>query len=173
MMSALLYSSQIFSKPVVSLFTYLSQDSVRIIVWFFLGVVSAAMFLVLIRRLPQEEPTTLAVALVVAAMVYLIFAAIGHASEFWMTLEIIGVGIYGLMAFLGQRHSKNWLMLGWMLHPIWDIGLHFIKRGAEFMPTWYVFSCVSFDFSVAAYIGGVQIGFIHAAASRFEGDRLQ
>ena len=49
-------------------------------------------------------------------------------------------------------------MLGWTVHPLWDIGLHLVGRRAAFTPAWYATTCASFDLLVAAYIGGMQLG---------------
>nr|WP_318780372.1 DUF6010 family protein [Atlanticothrix silvestris] len=76
----------------------------------------------------------------------------------WIVIEVAGVGIYGLLALLGLRYSNWWLMLGWMAHPLWDIGLHLVNQGSVFTPAWYAIACVSFDLLIAMYITGVQIG---------------
>ncbi|WP_404800445.1 transposase domain-containing protein, partial [Atlanticothrix silvestris] len=52
----------------------------------------------------------------------------------WIVIEVAGVGIYGLLALLGLRYSNWWLMLGWMAHPLWDIGLHLVNQGSVFTP---------------------------------------
>jgi len=56
------------------------------------------------------------------------------------------------MALLGLRGSPYWLAAGWALHPLWDVGLHYIGPGHSFAPMTYAIACISFDLVVAAYI---------------------
>lgn len=95
--------------------------------------------------------------LVVVALIYVGFASIGNANTSWIATEVAGIGIYGFFAVLGLQYSKWWLILGWIAHPLWDIGLHFTGSGAIFTPTWYSLACVSFDLLVGAYIFYVQV----------------
>ncbi len=127
-------------------------------IWILLGFIGAIAFLALIRVRPKHESLALAVGLVVAALIYVSFAASGDASQPWIAVEVAGIGIYGGLAALGLRYSNWWLMLGWMVHPLWDIGLHLVGEGAAFTPAWYTTTCASFDLLVAAYIAGVQLG---------------
>ncbi|MFY8275416.1 hypothetical protein AAEU32_14925 [Pseudoalteromonas sp. SSDWG2] len=39
--------------------------------------------------------------------------------------------------------------MGWLLHPVWDVGLHLIVQDGQFAPLWYVYLCISFDVVVA------------------------
>ncbi|MBE9078304.1 hypothetical protein IQ241_13545 [Romeria aff. gracilis LEGE 07310] len=116
-----------------------------------LGLIGAAAFLAAVRALPQKL-SVMAAGLIVAALLYVGFAIAGGAGAARIALEAVGVGIYGLLALIGLRYSAWWLMLGWLLHPVWDVGLHFLKQGAAYAPVWYVLACVSFDLLVAAYI---------------------
>lgn len=105
--------------------------------WLLLGLVGAIGFLAVARVKSEKELQTLAIGLVVTAFIYVGFAVIGDANPSWIATEIVGVGIYGLLAVLGLRYSKWWLALGWMLHPLWDMWLHFSKSGSVFTPAWY------------------------------------
>ncbi|MEL6381919.1 MAG: DUF6010 family protein [Cyanobacteria bacterium J06626_18] len=127
-----------------------------------LGLMGAIAFLLLLRTLPQAESRILAWGLMVAAVIYVGFAVIGDASKAWVGVEIAGVGIYGLFAILGWLYSRWWLMLGWLLHPIWDVWLHLFAKGTDFTPAWYALTCLSFDLLVAGYIGGTQLGLMNA-----------
>lgn len=123
-----------------------------------LGLVGALVFLAISATVaPQVESKILAVGLVIAALVYVGFAIVGNASMTWVIIEAAGVGIYSTIAILGLRYSNWWHMLGWLVHPIWDVWIHFFARGADFTPAWYALGCVSFDLLVAAYICGVQL----------------
>lgn len=139
-----------------------------VVFWLLIGLASAAVFLVVTRLAPEREMKTLKLGLVVATIIYVGFAVVGSASPSWIAMEIAGIGIYSLLAVLGLCYSKWWLMLGWLLHPVWDIELHLIGRGAHFTPSWYALGCVGFDLLVAAYICGVQVRLINNAANHFE-----
>lgn len=124
-----------------------------------LGLLGAIIFLIICRVVtPETQTRTLSVGLIVAAFIYVGFAILGQASAAWIAVEVAGVAIYSLFAVLGWHSSRWWLMVGWLLHPVWDLGLHFYERGASFTPAWYVLMCLSFDLLVAAYIGGMQFG---------------
>jgi hypothetical protein len=123
-----------------------------IVFWILLGLVGAISFLALARIRPKPDSQILAIGLVVAAFIYIAFAIGGGASQLWIIIEVAGFGIYSLFALLGLRYSNWWLMLGWMAHPLWDIGLHLVNQGAVFTPGWYAIACVSFDLVVAIYI---------------------
>ena len=130
-----------------------------IVVWILFGLVGAISFLALARIQPNQELPILAVGLVVAALIYTCFAIGGGATKLWIALEAAGVRVYGLLAVLGLRYSNWWLILGWMAHLLWDIGLHIIDRGAAFTPVWYAIACASFDLLIAMYaIASVQSG---------------
>jgi hypothetical protein len=141
-----------------------------------LGLVGAAVFLTISRVVSQTESQTLAVGLVIAALIYVGFAVVGNASVTWVVVEAFGVGIYSIIAILGLRYSNWWLMLGWLVHPIWDVWIHFFAQGADFTPAWYALGCMSFDLLVAAYIGGVQLGLVNLktteATAHFERGQL-
>jgi len=71
---------------------------------------------------------------------------------FWAGVEIAGVVLFGLMGIAGVRGSAWWLVAGWGLHPMWDIGLHYFGPGVQFVPEWYTIGCLSFDVVAAAYV---------------------
>jgi hypothetical protein len=67
-------------------------------------------------------------------------------------VEVVGVAIFGVMALLGLGRSLWWIVAGWALHPLWDVGLHYVAPGRSFAPESYTIACLSFDLLVAAYI---------------------
>ena len=138
------------------------------IFWILFGLVSAISFIALARIRPSQELLFLTVGLVVAALIYVGFAIGGGQSKLWIAIEVAGVGVYGLLALLGLLYSNWWLMLGWMAHPLWDIGLHILNKGAAFTPVWYAIACVSFDLVVAMYIAIVQLGILNLKKSNYE-----
>jgi hypothetical protein len=94
----------------------------------------------------------LAAVLIVAAVIYVYFAAREGAGVFWLAGELVGIAIYGSMGVRGVRGSAWWLAAGWALHPVWDIALHYIGPGHSFAPETYTIPCITFDLGVAAYI---------------------
>ena len=120
------------------------------IVWFLLGLILGISFVAIARTLGKRR--IFATGLVVAAVIYVAFAAFGGASWAWIGLEVLGVGLYGALAVLGLRYSRWWLALGWAAHPAWDVALHIFGSGDAFSPAWYPVVCISFDLVVAAYI---------------------
>ncbi len=94
----------------------------------------------------------LAAVLLVAALVYIVFAVRAGEGTFWVVGELVGVGSYGTMGLLGLRGSPWWLAAGWAAHPIWDVALHYFGPGGSFAPVGYTITCLSFDLLVAAYV---------------------
>lgn len=94
----------------------------------------------------------LAVFLIVAAGLYIVFAVRAGEGAYWVVGELVGLGVYGAMAVRGLRGSPWWLAAGWALHPLWDVGLHYFGPGGSFAPVGYTITCVSFDLLVAAYV---------------------
>jgi hypothetical protein len=122
-----------------------------------LGSLSAAIWLASCRLILKPDSPVLAIGLVGAALIYIGFAAWEQASPIWITVEAVGVCIYSGFASLSRRYSNWWLAVGWLLHPVWDLGLHWFGAGARFTPTWYVLACVGFDLLVASYVGSMQL----------------
>ena len=89
--------------------------------------------------------------LLIAALMYVAFALIWGDNQ-WVVYEIIGVVIYGLFVRFSQSISGYLLALGWLLHPLWDAGLHLSGPGAAIAPQWYVYACISFDIVVGLFI---------------------
>lgn len=119
--------------------------------WLLLGLLAGAVFLGVARTRPDQR-RFLAVALVVVALVYVVFAAVGGAPSYWLAAEVVGVAFYGAFAWLGARRSLWWLALGWAAHAPWDIGLHVMGSGAAFTPASYAYACLGFDLLAAIYI---------------------
>jgi hypothetical protein len=95
--------------------------------------------------------TLLATVLFAAAGAYYGFAVMAPASPIWMLIELLQCIGFGALGLIGWRGPAKWLALGWVLHPIWDFGLHYVGPGT-FAPWDYTIVCISFDWIVAAYI---------------------
>jgi hypothetical protein len=96
--------------------------------------------------------TLLATVLFAAAGAYLGFAVVGPASRIWLLIELLQSVGFGLLGLRGWKGSAKWLALGWLLHPVWDFGVHYLTPGRNFAPLAYVFACITFDWVVVAYI---------------------
>jgi hypothetical protein len=111
----------------------------------------------------------LAAILIVAAVIYEVFAARAGASTPWLIAELAGIALYGGMGLLGVRRSPWWLAAGWALHPVWDLALHYFGPGHAFAPDAYAITCLSFDLLVAGYVAvryrGARPGWLEPAAA--------
>ena len=94
----------------------------------------------------------LVILLFTAAGAYFGFAITSGAGRLWLLIELSHIIVFGTMALWGWKGSPRWLIAGWALHPIWDIGLHYYGPGRPVAPTSYAIACVSFDVVVALYI---------------------
>jgi hypothetical protein len=101
-------------------------------------------------RTGPGEVRLLAIGLVVAALIYVVFALPG-ANGRWLAIETLGVALFAGVAWLGLRVSLWWLALGWVAHVGWDVGLHF-DRTQPLVGAWYPLLCVGFDLVVAGFL---------------------
>lgn len=110
----------------------------------FAGVALALPYLFYAAR-AREARRLFAAGLVVAACIYVLFAA---AAGTKLLMEIGGVAVFGILAYVGVRHSVYVLALGWVAHVAWDLLLH---------PSdwWYPVACIGFDLVVAGAILGM------------------
>jgi hypothetical protein len=121
------------------------------------GTVGAVVLIViafLLSRFTKDivGRSLLVIFLFAAAGAYFGFAVGAGAGLIWTLVELAQVIIFGTMALLGVRGSPYWIAAGWALHPLWDVGLHYIGSGRSFAPMTYAIACISFDLVVAAYI---------------------
>jgi hypothetical protein len=121
------------------------------------GVAYAAIFIVvalLISRFTSDIVwrSFLVLFMFIAAGLYIVFAVRAGEGALWLVGELVGVAIFGGMALLGLRGSLWWIVAAWALHPLWDVGLHYLGPGRSFAPETYTIACLSFDLLVAAYI---------------------
>ena len=107
--------------------------------------------LVLYARSRRWEDKVYAQGLALAALVYVGFALAAGAGAGPLVTELVGVGLFGAVAWLGVRRSALWLAAGWAAHVGWDLLLHPLTA-AGYAPAWYVRACVGFDLVVAAWI---------------------
>jgi hypothetical protein len=108
------------------------------------GAALGALFVAITaRRTPRGEAGLLAIGLVIAALIYVLVALFG-AGRSGLLYEVVGLLLFGAIAWLGVRVSHLWLALGWAAHVAWDVGLH-VDRIQAIVPAWYPLLCVGFD----------------------------
>ena len=116
------------------------------------GLVLALGTVYLARRWePATAIRVYAIGLVLTAGVYVALALAGRASARWVTIEALGVALYGGAAWLGFRRWRPALALGWAAHVAWDLALHLGGPGSAFTPAWYPL-CLGFDLPIAVAV---------------------
>lgn len=117
------------------------------------GAAGAVAFAVLVRRFARRDPSRrYAMALLVAALLYLAFAAAGGSAR-GVLVELGGVAAFGGVAAIGLvRRTPPLIALGWALHPLWDVALHTAGEGLGYTPHGYVPACIGFDLLLALLI---------------------
>jgi hypothetical protein len=70
----------------------------------------------------------------------------------WVAGELAGVTVFGGMGLLGLRRPLWWIVVAWALHPLWDVGPHYLGPGRPLAPETYTIACLSFDLLVVTYI---------------------
>lgn len=121
--------------------------------WLALGVVLAVPYIAVGRRLEGDAAWWWVGGLVVAAFAYVSFAVARSAPAAAIGFEVAGVALYGGLAARGLRGDARWIALAWLLHPVWDVGMH--RPGAyAYAPTAYVLLCLTFDLAVGLFLLG-------------------
>ncbi|MGB3542250.1 DUF6010 family protein [Rubrivirga sp.] len=121
------------------------------VLWLGLGVVLAIPYILAGRRLGDGGTRWWMLGLIVAALVYVGFAVARSAPPMAIAFEAGGVFLYGAIAANGLRGDVRWIGAAWLLHPVWDIGLHH-PGGFAYAPTEYVLLCSTFDVVVGVYL---------------------
>jgi hypothetical protein len=98
-------------------------------------------------RMTDYEVRSWAIFLLSAAIIYVGFALFNGASNRWLAIELVGLAIYGLVAWNGVVRFAPLVGVGWLLHTLWDQLLH--PGGAPgYVPEWYPALCLGFDLFV-------------------------
>ena len=117
------------------------------------GVVLALIAFLLSRFVSDVAGrTALATVLFAAAGAYFGFAFNPATPAMWLLIELLQTVGFGIFGLYGWRGSPYWLALGYALHPVWDVGVHYLGPGSSFAPVSYTMFCLSFDWVAAAYI---------------------
>ena len=127
------------------------HGSTQVVLALFAGVVLALPYLLYARR-TRDRRRVFGVGLLVAATIYIGFA-VSKGNLNALLVELIGVALFGILAFLGIRYSAYFLALGWVAHVAWDLLLHPVNV-SSYAPWWYPVACIGFDLVVAGAIAG-------------------
>jgi hypothetical protein len=128
------------------------------------GAAGAVVYAMVLRMAAVRHPIRRhATALLVAAVIYVVFAVRG-GSEGGVAVELAGAAAFGGVALLGLvRRAPGIVALGWALHPVWDVALHTAGAGLGYTPHGYVPACIGFDLLLALLIA---LGWAGAPAGR-------
>lgn len=131
-----------------------SQFVLRVLLEGAIGALLMIAIAFLLSRLTWEVVgrAFLVILLFTAAGAYFGFVIMANVAPIWLLIELLQIVVFGTMALIGLRGSPYWLAIAWALHPVWDVGLHYIGPGSSFAPFTYAIACVSFDLVVAVYI---------------------
>ena len=78
-------------------------------------------------------------------------ALLAQRAAPWATLAEIAIGLGVLAcAWLGVTHDPLWIVVGYLVHGIWDWG-HHAKRIPTRIKSWVPSACAAFDIAVAGY----------------------
>lgn len=124
------------------------------IAWISAGVLLAAALVFYSRRYSERKQMHIAaLALFAAAFIYVMFAVIA-LQPLWMAIEVTGLLLFVLFVWMAYRYSFWFLCLGWLLHVVWDMGVH-PAQVAPYVPVWYAWLCMGFDVVIAVYVAMV------------------
>lgn len=123
----------------------------EVTVYIVLGVAAACVLLYYLRAQKSEKKhKLLALGLFIASAIYVVFAIITF-NEIWITVEIVGLLLFVLFVWMAFHYSMWFVVLGWALHIVWDVGVH-PQETAPYVPFWYAWLCVGFDAVIALYL---------------------
>ena len=121
-----------------------------------IGAVLGALLAVFARTRQAAEVRVLSLGLFVTALIYVGLALVGENRQ-WLMTELLGVALFGGLAWLGFRMSPWWLVAGWVGHVGWDVGLH-LDRAQPLVGAWYPLFCIGFDLVVAGFLINAGLG---------------
>ena len=116
------------------------------------GVLAAFAFKRHVVSRPERAREYYVLTLIIAALIYVVLAFLGGASDWAILVEACGVLVFGVFVLLSVTHDPRWLGIGWLLHPVWDLVLHAPIGPWTHAPEWYVWACLAFDIMVGVVI---------------------
>jgi metal-dependent hydrolase (beta-lactamase superfamily II) len=102
------------------------------------------------ERFANYEGRAWALFLLLAALIYVGFAAFNGADARWTKVEVGGLVGFGLVAAIGW-HWAVLVGVGWLAHASWDVFVH--PGGLPgYVPFWYPPLCLGFDVFVGSFL---------------------
>jgi hypothetical protein len=120
------------------------------------GVVVSLPYLAYVRRNRRHARRLYGFGLIAAALIYVAFAA-GASNGRAVGVELGGVALFSLLAWVGMRFQPLVLAAGWACHVAWDLAVHPIAE-LSYAPWWYPPACVGFDLFVAGFVAAAFVG---------------
>lgn len=115
------------------------------------GALAAGVLVMALHHVPFDHALrTLAVALLVAAAIYVAFVITGGAHGRGLLVEAGGFILFTALALLGLTYSPLVLALAWFAHIAWDTVLH--SHDTAFVPQCYPALCIGFDLVIGVCI---------------------
>ena len=130
-----------------------SKHWIRKILPFLVGMLLAVLASGLLS-MAQAQPRLdiLAVGLSAIGSVY-VGSAIAQQQQQDVWVETIIAVVCVVIALLGLWKSPLWLLVGYVLHGVWDLFHHAQSVGTQISQRWYPPLCVGFDWAIAVFIG--------------------
>lgn len=105
--------------------------------WLVAGALAGAWYIAFASKSHVgRERKAYANGLLIAAAIYPLFALLPFDAG-WFGIEVLGIVAYGIFVWLGRRVSFYFVAAGWLLHPLWDVGLHLRGPGRHIVPDWW------------------------------------
>lgn len=127
-------------------------DTMEIALFAGLGLLFA-IGLIILSRWSQAKPARLAAyALIAVSFVYVGFAIRSEEPATWIGFEMTGVAVFGTLAGMSIVGSPWFVVIGFLLHPVWALYVHYTGAGSDFAPAPFVIANAAFDVVVALYV---------------------
>ncbi len=120
------------------------------------GALLAAGVLYVIKGYSHKIQLAITAAVLLVAVLIYVLLALFSGNPVFVAIEIIGLLLFLLLIGLGYRYTLWFVVMGWILHVLWDVGLH-PAQTAPYVPQWYAWLCVGFDVVMAFYMGGLLV----------------
>lgn len=124
------------------------------------GVLLAAGVLYAIKGYSQKIQLAVTTSVLLVAVLIYVLLALFSGNPVFVAIEIIGLLLFLLLIGLGYRYTLWFIVMGWIMHVLWDVGLH-PAQTAPYVPQWYAWLCVGFDVVMAFYMGALLVRYQH------------
>ena len=133
----------------------------EVIIYIVIGAIAASALLFRFRKMEfHQKNRLLATGLGLFALVYVVLA-LTTLNVIWISVELAGLLLIAIFIVLAYRFSIWFLVMGWLAHIIWDMGVS-PQETAPYVPFWYAWVCVGFDAVIALYLSVVLARHEHA-----------